>query len=209
MGRLVEETTIIQNRYNRNARFYDIMETLIEKWHYSKWRKKYFSPLKGKILEVGIGTGKNIEYINADAKVTGIDFSEKMLEKAYQKLARSKRKNINLKQMNVEKLYFDDNSFDYVMTSSVFCSVPDPVKGLKEIKRVLKSKGKLIMVEHVLSNNRSIAFFENLFNPLVRFFTGVNINRNTKQNIINSSLKITNEENLGLVDVFKLFVAVK
>ncbi len=61
------------------------------------------------------------------------------------------------------------------------------------------------MVEHVQSNNRLIAFFENLFNPLVRFITGVNINRNTKQNIINSGLKVTNKKNLTLGNVFQLF----
>ena len=90
----MKETAIIQKRYNRNAKFYDIMEAFVEKWLYSKWRKKYFSPLKGKILEVGIGTGKNIDYLNVKTKVTGIDFSEKMLEKASQKLARTDRKNI-------------------------------------------------------------------------------------------------------------------
>jgi hypothetical protein len=70
-------------------------------------------------------------------------------------------------------------------------------------------KGKLIMVEHVLSDNKLIALFENLFNPIVRFITGVNINRNTKQNIINSNLKITKEKNLAFIDVFRLFEAYK
>ena len=170
---------------------------------------KYFSPLKGKILEVGIGTGKNIDYLNDKAKVTGIDFSEKMLEKAKQKLARTDRKNITLRKMDVENLDFEDNSFDYVITSSVFCSVPDPLKGLKEIKKVLKPTGKLVMVEHVLSSNRLIAFFENLFNPLVRLITGVNINRNTKQNIIDSGLEVTKEKNLAKVDVYRMYEARK
>jgi len=203
------DTAIIKKRYDRNARFYDIMESFVEKGLYSKWRKKYFFPLKGKILEVGIGTGKNIDYINEKAQLIGIDFSEKMLEKAKQKLVKSSRKNINLKQMDVEDLGFKDNSFDYVITSSVFCSVPDPVKGLKEIRRVLNPKGKLIMVEHVLSNNRLIAFFENLFNPLVRFIAGVNINRNTKKNILKTGLKIIKDKNLALFDVFRLFEASK
>ena len=203
------DTAIIQKKYNRNARFYNIMESFVEKGLYSKWRRKYFSPLRGKILEVGIGTGANIDYLDNQARITGIDFSEKMLEKARQKLVKSGRKNINLKQMDVEDLDFEDNSFDYVITSSVFCSVPDPVKGLREIKRVLKPTGKLIMVEHVLSNNKLIAFFENLLNPLVRFITGVNINRNTKLNIINSDLKVSKEKNLALADVFRLFVAEK
>ncbi len=203
------DTSIIQKRYNRNARFYDIMESFVEKQLYSKWRKKYFSPLKGKILEVGIGTGKNIDYLNDKAKVTGIDFSEKMLERARQKLIRSGRKNITLRQMDVEDLGFKNNSFDYVITSSVFCSVPDPIKGFKEIKRVLKPTGRLIMVEHVLSKNKFISFIENLFNPLVRAITGVNINRDTGQNITKSGMKTTKEKNLALFDVYRIFVIKK
>ncbi len=203
------DTAVIQKRYDRNARFYDIMESFVEKLLYSKWRKKYFFPLKGKILEVGIGTGNNIKYLNKETKVTGIDFSEKMLEKARQKLISSGKKNIVLSQMDVENLSFKDDLFDYVITSSVFCSVPDPVKGLKEIRRVLKPKGKLIMVEHVLSKNKFISFIENLFNPLVRSVTGVNINRDTGQNILKSGMKIIREKNLALFDVYKLFVIKK
>jgi len=205
----MDKTFKIQKKYNRNAIVYDLIEFPVEKVLYSKWRKKYFSNLIGKVLDVGIGTGKNIDYYNNEAEVTGIDFSKKMLEKAKRKFKKSGRKNISLKLMDVENLKFRDNSFDYVITSSVFCSVPNPIEGLKEIKRVLKPNGKLIMVEHVLSKNKIIAFFENLFNPMVKFLTGVNINRNTRQNIEKSGMVVKKEKNLALIDIFRLFVAKK
>jgi demethylmenaquinone methyltransferase/2-methoxy-6-polyprenyl-1,4-benzoquinol methylase len=205
----MDKTLKTKIKYDRNAMFYDLFELPVEKLLYSRWRKKYFSRLKGKILDVGIGTGKNIDYYNSEAEVTGIDFSQKMLEKGRQKLAKSGKKNIILAQMDVENLNFNDNSFDYVITSSVFCSVPDPIKGLKEISRVLKPDGKLIMIEHVLSKNRFISFLENFFNGIVRFFTGVNVNRDTGQNIIKSGMEITEDKNLALFDVFKLFKAKK
>jgi demethylmenaquinone methyltransferase/2-methoxy-6-polyprenyl-1,4-benzoquinol methylase len=205
----MDKTLKTKIKYDRNAMFYDLFELPVEKLLYSRWRKKYFSHLKGKILDVGIGTGKNIDYYNSEAEVTGIDFSQKMLEKGRQKLAKSGKKNIILAQMDVENLNFNDNSFDYVITSSVFCSVPDPIKGLKEISRVLKPDGKLIMIEHVLSKNRFISFLENFFNGIVRFFTGVNVNRDTGQNIIKSGMEITEDKNLALFDVFKLFKAKK
>ncbi|MFA5797425.1 MAG: class I SAM-dependent methyltransferase [Candidatus Woesearchaeota archaeon] len=198
-----------KEKYNRMARFYDLHTKLAEKLWFIKWRKKFFTPLKGKILEVGIGTGKNIDYYNKDAKVIGVDFSEKMLEKAKEKLIKSGKKNIALKQMDAENLNFKDNSFDYVVTSCVFCSVPDPIKGLEEIRRVLKPRGRLIMIEHVLSKNPIIALIERIHNPLTRFFMGVNINRNTKQNIINANMKIVKDQNLALLDVFRLFIAKK
>ena len=201
----MDEIIKTKKKYNRNARFYDLVELPMEKLLYSKWRKKYFSPLKGKILDVGIGTGNNIGYYGNHAEVIGIDFSEKMLEKAKRKLTKSGKNNIALKLMDVENLGFADNLFDNVIISSVFCSVPNPVKGLMEIKRVLKSEGKILMIEHVLSKKRFIAFLENLFNPLFIFITGASINRDTGQNIIKSGMKIIKERNLALFDVFRLF----
>ena len=198
-----------KEKYNRLARFYDLHSKFAEKLWFIKWRKKFFAPLKGNILEVGIGTGKNIGYYNKNAKVIGIDFSEKMLEKSREKLIKSGKKNITLKQMDAENLNFKDNSFDYVVTSCVFCSVPDPIRGLEEIRRVLKPTGKLIMIEHVLSKNPIIALIEHIHNPITKFFFGVNVNRNTKQNIIKSGLRVVEDRNLALFDVFRLFIAEK
>ncbi len=196
-------------KYNRIARFYDGHHAFVERQLFVPWRKKFFTPLTGKILDVGVGTGANIDYYNEKTDVIGIDFSENMLTIARKKLALSGRKNITLRQMNVENLQFKDYSFDYVVTSCVFCSVPDPVKGLQEIRRVLKPTGKLVMIEHVLSKNPVIALIENIGNPLSRFLMGANINRNTKQNITHAGLKITEDRNLALFDVFRLFVARK
>ena len=198
-----------KEKYNRIARFYDLHSKLAEIVWFTRWRNQFISPLKGKILEVGIGTGKNIEYYNKEAEVVGIDFSEKMLQIAKEKLVKLRKKNITLKQMDVENLKFGDNSFDYVVTTCVFCSVPDPIKGLEEIRRVLKPTGKLIMIEHVLSKNPIIALIEHIHNPMTKLFMGVNINRNTKQNIIRAGMKIAEDRNLALLDVFRLFIARK
>ncbi len=196
-------------KYNRNAKFYDSFSKRSEKRWFSKWKKQFLPPLEGKVLEVGIGTGKSMEYYNDEVKVIGIDFSKEMLKKAKERLTKLHKKNIILKQMDVENLKFKDNSFDYVVTSCVFCSVPNPVKGLKEIRRVLKPTGKLIMIEHVLSKNLLIAFIEHIHNPITKLFMGVNISRNTKQNILDSGMKITQDKNLAMYDVFRKFVVKK
>jgi len=198
-----------KDKYNRLARFYDLHSKIAEKIWFKRWRKRFILPLKGRILEVGIGTGKNLDFYGKGAKVIGIDFSEKMLQIAKEKLVKSGKKNILLKQMDAENLKFKDNSFDYVVTTCVFCSVPNPIKGLKEIRRVLKPTGKLVMIEHVLSRNPVIALIEQAGNPVTKFFMGANINRNTKQEIINSGMEIIKDENLALVDVFRLFIAKK
>tara|TARA_Y100000310_G_scaffold343455_1_gene451160 strand:+ start:2719 stop:3336 length:618 start_codon:yes stop_codon:yes gene_type:complete len=196
----------VKKKYDRFALFYDISEYPTEKFLFSKWRKKYLSKLKGNILEIGVGTGKNLEYYNKDAKVIGIDISQGMLEKAKQKANAS---NIKLKVMDAEHLKFKSNSFDYVISTCILCSVPDQVKALKEMRRVLKPKGRVIMIEHVLSKNKLIALFEKIHNPFTRFLFGFNINRDTQKSIKKAGLHIIKDENLALKDVFRLFIAKK
>lgn len=146
------------------------------------WRKELFEKIEGKkILEVGVGTGKNLEFYSTDKEVTGIDFSEKMLEKAKNK---SKDKDhVTLMEMDAENMTFEDNTFDTVVTSCVFCSVPDPVKGLKEIRRVCKNGGKVIMLEHMRSNKPVVGKIMDRINFISLHIWGANINRQTLKNL--------------------------
>ncbi len=171
----------IQKRYNRIARVYDILESPME-MRFSKWREELLKEAGDKTLEVGIGTGKNIPYYPEDVELTGIDFSERMIEIAHKK-AKDKH-NVQLKVMNAEKMDFEDNAFDTVVTSCVYCSVPDPVQGLKEMKRVCKPNGKILMLEHVRSNHKIIGKVMDIFNPIPLYIYGANINRRTYDNLL-------------------------
>ncbi len=123
-------TEAAKRRYNRIAPVYDLMEILVERSRYSKWRELLWSKVEGKdILEVGVGTGKNFPYYPANAEITAIDFSEKMLNRARQK-AEEYNVKVDLQQADVQNLSFEDDTFDTVVATFVFCSVPDPVKGL-------------------------------------------------------------------------------
>lgn len=138
--------------------------------------------LHGDVLEVGVGTGKNIQYYPDNINVTAIDFSEMMLEKAKEKEKKFNKK-VKLVHMDAQNMEFPDNSFDCVFTTCVFCSVPDPLKGLKEIKRVCKCDGKIIMIEHERSENKVVGLLMDIFNPLTLNLYGANINRRTVDNI--------------------------
>lgn len=173
----------IKNRYNRIAKFFDALEKPMGTSGFAKWRKEMVSQATGKTLEVGVGTGKNIPFYPENIDVTAIDFSKKMLEEAKAKYQHSPLK-INFLEMDVQNMDFEDNTFDTVITSCVFCSVPNPVKGLKEIKRVLKPNGRLIMLEHVRSNNKVLGKLMDWFNFIPLNIMGANINRKTKQNLI-------------------------
>ncbi|HYE09069.1 MAG TPA: methyltransferase domain-containing protein [Patescibacteria group bacterium] len=177
-----KKTEMIKRRYNRASSFYDFIEAPMEAMSLKSWRIEAMQNLKGKVLEVGVGTGKNIEYYPEGLDVTAIDFSEKMLEKAKIKADVMKKK-VDLKLMDAQQMDFLDNTFDTVFTTCVFCSVPDPIKGLMEIRRICKSGGRIIMIEHVRSEKQVLGLIMDVLNPLVVNFYGANINRRTLENI--------------------------
>ena len=196
-----------RKRYNRLAPFYDLMEGLAER-RYTDWRKLLWSKVEGKkILEVGVGTGKNFLYYPPNAEITAIDFSDRMLARATERASRQKI-NVRLEQMDVQHLTFADNSFDTVIDSFVFCSVPDPIRGLKEIERVCQPGGKVVMLEHVLSANPILTWIMNTINPAVTIFMGASINRRTVENVNRSGLKLERVTDLG-AGIFKLIEARK
>ena len=193
----------IKKKYNRFSLFYDLVEWPIEKLLFSKWRKKLLKNSKGRVLEIGVGTGKNLSYYNYHKiDLTVIDISKGMLNRAKEK-AKKHDFPVKFKLANSEKLPFEDNSFDYIVCTFVLCSVSDQVKILKEMKRVLKKKGKILFLEHMLSRNKFIAFLEHLHNPITKFLFGFNINRKTIENIKKSGLKIVKDKNIAVKDVFK------
>jgi ubiquinone/menaquinone biosynthesis C-methylase UbiE len=201
-----DKTEIIRKRYDRAAKYYDAVENMMEKKWFSRWRKLLFSFVKGpKVLEVGVGTGKNMPYYSQDWEIVAIDFSPKMLEKAKERSAKLNLQ-VDLRLMDVQHLEFSDNSFDTVVTACVFCSVPDPILGLKEIRRVLKDDGVLVMLEHVRSKKEPIGKIMDILNPLVVGIYGANINRNTVENVKKAGFEIVEEKNL-LSDIVKLIIA--
>jgi ubiquinone/menaquinone biosynthesis C-methylase UbiE len=201
-----QTTETARKRYDRIAPVYDLMEGLVERSRYSKWRELLWSKVEGsKILEVGVGTGKNFPYYPAHTEITAIDFSEKMLIRAREKAKRHKVR-VDLQQMDVQNLRFEDHAFDTVVATFVFCSVPGPMKGLVEIGRVCKPGGKVLLLEHVLSANRILAWLMNLVNPVVVRIMGPNINRQTVENVMNSGLNVEKVTDLA-VGIFKLIEA--
>jgi len=201
-------TETARGRYNRIAPFYDPMEGLIERARFRRWRPLLWSKVEGtRILEVGVGTGKNFPYYPADAEITAVDFSNKMLERAKDR-ARKHQVKVRLQQMDVQKLEFEDNTFDTVAGSFVFCSVPDPFRGLIEVERVCKPGGKVVLLEHVLSANRILGWLMNLANPFVVRMNGANINRRTVENVTKSGLVVDQVTDLA-AGIFKLIEARK
>lgn len=177
------DSATIQKRYDRIAPYFEGLEAVMEGLFFKSWRKRLWAKVDGHhILEVGVGTGKNFDYYPKDARITAIDFSKAMLKQAANK---RDRKNIavDLDQMDIQSLYYADNSFDTVIASFVFCSVPLPLKGLKELYRVCKPGGQVLLLEHVVSSRPVMAWLMNRVNPVIVALVGANINRNTVKNV--------------------------
>ncbi|HAB54024.1 MAG: methyltransferase type 11 [Ignavibacteria bacterium RIFOXYB2_FULL_35_12] len=198
----IDNTELIRYRYNRYSKFYDILEAPME-IPSSKWRKELVKYSSGKVLEVGVGTGKNIPYYQSNTNLTVIDFSSGMLHKAIKKFGHLN--NINFTNADIQKTEFETDEFDTVIASFVFCSVPDPIKGLKEIKRICKNDGKIIILEHVRSDNKFIGLLMDFLNPLIVGLLGFNINRDTENNVINSGFHDYQDKNL-LLNIFRMFI---
>ena len=199
-----KNTANVRRKYDRIANYYDFFENEVEKRLFRKFRRGMLGSLSGKILEIGVGTGKNFPYYNKKAKVTAIDISPNMLEKAKIR-AKDLGLEVRFYLMDAQNLDFPDNQFDHIVATFLLCSVPDPVETVKEMKRVLKYDGRILLIEHVLSKNKLIALLEHIHNPFTRAFFGFNINRDTKSNITKAGVKIQKDENLAFFDVFRKF----
>jgi ubiquinone/menaquinone biosynthesis C-methylase UbiE len=110
---------------------------------------------RGRTLEIGVGTGKTLRYYPLGVELYAVDGSEKMLEMA-KKRARELGMEVKFRVAKAESLPFPDNYFDTVVSSFVFCTVPEPEKSMEEIKRVLKPSGRAIFLEHTKSDSRLV-----------------------------------------------------
>jgi ubiquinone/menaquinone biosynthesis C-methylase UbiE len=177
-----------------------------EEIRYGPYKRDLFARARGRTMLVAAGTGIDFKYLPAGLEVTAIDFSPRMLEHAARRIGQGASP-VTLIRADVTELGFEDRTFDTVLTSCTFCSVPDPVKGLGEVRRVLKDDGRLLMFEHVRPSNPYLGLMMDLMNPAVRMM-GPDVNRRTADNVRAAGFRITREFNVYL-DMVKLFEAVK
>lgn len=201
-----EMSKLIREKYDKKADKYDRMMAPMERMMMAKWRKRLLSKVNGLILEAGVGTGANLPYYPEGATVIGVDISPKMLEIAKNKLPLTKA-GIELQLADIQALPFPDNTFDTIVTACVFCTVPDPVQGFRELRRVIKKEGKLYFLEHVRSQGFILGNLMDCINPLAVKFSGTNINRITETNIKLAGMKIVYSKKL-FSDIVKLVTAV-
>jgi phosphatidylethanolamine/phosphatidyl-N-methylethanolamine N-methyltransferase len=122
-----------------------------------------------RILEVGVGTGINAPLYPRDCAVTGIDLSESMLEKARDRVARKVIRNVRLLEMDAADLRFADGTFDIVYAPYLISVVPDPVAVAREMRRVCRGGGRIIILNHFRSAGRFAAALERAIAPITPY----------------------------------------
>jgi len=174
---------------------YDRFMHSLEKEHLSRRRARLLAGLSGRVLEIGVGTGANLEHYPEEAELTGIEPSPYMLvraEKKRQMLVFPDR--ITLHRVGCGTPEMEDliapGSLDGVVSTLVLCSVPDPEKAIQNFFKWLKPGGKLVILEHVRAHRLGAARFQDLLNPIwQRVADGCQLNRPTDQMLADSGFR--------------------
>lgn len=172
------------------AKWYDFFMSPLEQSKFKGIRKELLSKAKGKVLELGSGTGVNFPlYTNAD-KVFAIEPNQHMID---QSKSKCKLATVPIEMINAsaESLPFEDNSFDTVVATLVFCSIPNVDMAISEIKRVCKPNGKILLFEHVKMENTVLSVMQERFTPLwKKVCDGCCLDRETLKAFTTHGLKI-------------------
>ncbi len=205
-----KETTHTQHRYDWIAPFYNLMEWPVEKLLFQDWRSDLWQQVEGpKVLEIGVGTGKNIPYYPDDIDLSGIDLSPKMLERAKSLLEKHDKSQVQLKEMDAQDMDYPDNHFDDVVATFVFCSVPDPVLGLQEALRVTRPGGRLRLLEHMRAEWSPLALVMDRLDAPFHYLSGVHIARKTVDNVEKAGWQLQKVQDLTNGGIVKKIEAIK
>ena len=191
---------ITQAKWDKAAPTFDLMAGAGAEKRWAPFKTELFSQMDGKVLFLALGTGLDIAAFPPGRDITAIDISPKMLEVAEPRVA-AYDGNLRAEVMDVHELTFADDEFDQVFTSCTFCSVPNPVDGLKALRRVLKPGGDLRMFEHTGSRYYPFKLMMDLM-TVVTSKIGPDMNRSTVANVEAAGYELVEVNNL-FMDVVK------
>jgi ubiquinone/menaquinone biosynthesis C-methylase UbiE len=183
--------------YDRVAAIYDWYTVPMEALGGRQSRRRLFGRARGRVLELGVGTGLNLSSYPAGVELVGLDISPRTLARA-QRRAHALGLTAALEVTDIEALPHPDASFDTVTAACVFCSVGDPVRGLREAARVVRPSGQVLLYEHVRPDSPLLGRLTDLISPLTRRLMGPELNRPTERNVEAAGLHITEVRRRGI-----------
>jgi ubiquinone/menaquinone biosynthesis C-methylase UbiE len=176
-------------RYQRIAPVYDVLDLPFEYGRYRQIRRLLFQGLAGRLLDAGVGTGRNLLFYPSGSTVVGIDISPAMLARA-ERRRKSAAAEIELRQMDVTRLDFADQTFDGAVVTFLFCVLPDQlqVPGLKELGRVVKAGGPVRLLEYVRPQQTVRRALARLWEPWIAWAYGASFDRRTEEHVLETGL---------------------
>ena len=189
MGRIYDAT------WGRGfAALYDSFFKAVEEAGLRDMRRELLSEARGRTIDIGAGTGANLELYPADVDLTMAEPDPHMARQLRHKLSESDRA-VELVEAGAESLPFEDGSFDTAVFTLVLCTVPDPPAALAEVARVLKPGGRMLFLEHVRAESPGLARWQDRLEKPWRFVgDGCHCNRDTVATIESSPLRLENVE---------------
>src|SRR5882757_9114032 len=161
-----------------------------------------------RVLEVGVGTGINVSLYPSYCSVTGVDFSSSMLEKARERVARKDVRNVRLLEMDAANMKFADDSFDIVYAPYVISVVPDPVAVTREMHRVCRPGGKIIILNHFRSKSRLGSWLEKIIAPFT-LYLGFKSDLDLPAFLVQANLKPVSIEKVNIPRIWSLVTVIK
>lgn len=200
-GSVAEETARLRAIWEKRADQYDKMMNWFDRRLFAGGREWLAERANGKVLEVAIGTGRNLRFYPKDIELTGIDLSPATLEKARLR-AEEAGLTVDLREADGQHLPFEDDTFDTVIAGLCMCNFPDPIKAVGEMKRVLKPGGSLVSLDHVRSPVLPVRLVQKALNPISVRFDGDHQTREPLEYYAHHGLKIEELERLkwGIVE---------
>jgi phosphatidylethanolamine/phosphatidyl-N-methylethanolamine N-methyltransferase len=163
---------------------------------------------RDRVLEVGVGTGINAALYPTDCSVTGIDLSGSMLERARERIARTGVRNVRLLQMDAANLKFADDTFDIVYAPYVISVVPDPVAVAREMRRVCRPGGRIVILNHFRSKSRLGAWLERIIAPAAKYL-GFKSDLDLPAFLVQAELEPVSIEKVNVPRIWSLVTCVK
>jgi ubiquinone/menaquinone biosynthesis C-methylase UbiE len=192
------------DKYQRIARLYDLLDLPFEYWRYRRVRPLLFQGLSGRILEAGVGSGRNFAFYPAGSTIVGIDVSPAMLARA-ERRRYSAAAEIQLRQMDVTRLDFPERSFDAAVAAFLFCVLPEElqVPALSELGRVVKAGGTIRLLDYVRPQGAVRRLLARLWEPWIAWAYGASFDRRTEDHIPEAGLELI-EASFVVDDLVKL-----